>query len=44
MAREVWSLSEWFVLREGEGGGGGGGGGVADKRSVALRRSVLQTA
>ena len=39
MAREVWSLSEWFVL-----GGGGGGGGVADKRSVALRRSVLQTA
>ena len=43
MAREVWSLSEWFVLREG-GGGGGGGGGVADKRSVALRRSVLQTA
>ena len=40
MAREVWSLSEWFVL----GGGGGGGGGVADKRSVALRRSVLQTA
>ena len=43
MAREVWSLSECFVLREG-GGGGGGGGGVADKRSVALRRSVLQTA
>ena len=43
MAREVWSLSEWFVLREGGGGGGGGGGG-ADKRSVALRRSVLQTA
>lgn len=37
MAREVWSLSEWFGL-------GGGGGGVADKRSVALRRSVLQTA
>lgn len=36
MAREVWSLSEWFGL--------GGGGGVADKRSVALRRSVLQTA
>ena len=34
MAREVWSLSEWFGL----------GGGVADKRSVALRRSVLQTA
>ena len=43
MAREVWSLSEWFVLREG-GGGGGSGGGVEDKRSVALRRSVLQTA
>lgn len=35
MAREVWSLSEWFGLGE---------GGVADKRSVALRRSVLQTA
>lgn len=35
MAREVWSLSEWFVL---------GGGEVADERSVALRRSVLQTA
>lgn len=34
MAREVWSLSEWFVLE----------GGVADERSVALRRSVLQTA
>ena len=39
MAREVWSLNEWFVL-----GGGGGGCGVADNRSVALRRSVLQTA
>ena len=38
MEREVWSLSEWFVLEV------GGGGGVEDKRSVALRRSVLQTA
>lgn len=37
MEREVWSLSEWFVLEV-------GGGGVEDKRSVALRRSVLQTA
>ena len=24
MAREVWSLSEWFVLREGGGGAGAG--------------------